>query len=181
MIKLKVQLLVLLMFFGISSSFAAENCPPLFNSSDDPILLGELKISEIEQFKWYKENYAAYQPNAKIVKSIQNKIKDRTLQIEIYFGTWCPDSQYEVPNLIKLLEMIDFDMTQVKLVGLGRDKVVPDVDEKTASQLDIKMIPTFIFYEDGKEINRFVEFAQTTLEEDVLSIVSNENYQHSYK
>lgn len=183
----KINLNFLLMFIclGTSLVFANENPKQQLTSQtktiEDPILVGELKLSEIEELGWFIENYNAYQPDMNVVKSIARKIMDKNIRIKIYFGTWCPDSQYEVPRLIKLLKSFDFDIEKVTLVGLDRDKKIPNVTEKQAAQLDIKMIPTFVFFEDDKEMNRFVEFARETLERDVLSILSNEDYQHSYK
>jgi len=178
--NLKKNVLVFVLFFGISLVLANEN-PVVTTTTSDPILVGELKISDIEGFDWYTENYADYNPDLATVKSIGRLVQDKDLSIEIYFGTWCSDSQYGVPRLIKLLKVIDFDMDKVKLVGLDRDKVVPNVDEEKAKKLDIKMAPTFIFYEHRKELNRFVEFARETLEQDVLAIVSGDDYKHSYK
>jgi thiol-disulfide isomerase/thioredoxin len=178
--NIKNKLFVLLLFFGISS--LANGCFSFSNNSlEDPILIGQVNLSEIQGLDWYVENYNGYKPADKIIQSIIQKSNDKDLRIEIYFGTWCTDSQYGVPRLIKLLELIDFDMKRVKLIGIDEDKVVPNVDEETAKQLDVQMAPTFIFYEDNKELNRFVEFPKETLEEDVLSILSNEGYQHSYK
>jgi hypothetical protein len=46
--------------------------------------------------------------------------------------------------------------------------------------LNIFKVPTFIFYKDGKEIGRYVEYARVSLEKDILKIVSGLPYKHSY-
>lgn len=147
----------------------------------NPILLGELEVNQIENFDWYKKNYTSYSPKEATTKQIKQLADNQKLSIEIYFGTWCPDSQYEVPRLLKLLHLVDFDMNNVKIIGLGRDKKVPNVSEEVAKKLDIQMIPTFIFYDSDEEINRFVEYAVESLEEDMLAILAHKDYKHSYK
>lgn len=183
--KLRKYFSITLLIAGLSFIYANECQPSLQDKNSleeqETILLGELKLSDIEDFEWYKENFNSYKPDISIVESISKKAKNRDLKIEIYFGTWCPDSQREVPRLIKLLEISNFNMNNVKLIGLDRDKIVPNLTEKKAKELDIQMVPTFVFYEDNTYLNRFVEFAVKTLEDDVLSILSDEDYQHSYK
>jgi hypothetical protein len=42
-------------------------------------------------------------------------------------------------------------------------------------------VPTIIVLdENGKELNRYVEFAQESLEEDLLKILSRQSYKHVY-
>lgn len=151
------------------------------NLFKDPILVGELQLEQIQNLNWYTENYNGYKPNKKVIEQIKSVLTDKNIHIEIYFGTWCPDSRYEVPSLIKLLNLVEFDLNNITLIGLDRDKKVPNVSKEEAEALDIQMIPTFIFYENKIEMNRFVEFAVNTLEEDVLAILADKNYKHSYK
>ena len=58
-------------------------------------------------------------------------------------------------------------------------------EEKTTSEnfekgLNIIKVPTLIFYKDGKELNRFVEFSIVSLKEDIRKIVSGEEYLDAY-
>jgi uncharacterized protein YcsI (UPF0317 family) len=60
-----------------------------------------------------------------------------------------------------------------------------DKDKKTptgsAKENDITNVPTFIFYRDGKEINRIVESPVAFLEDDILAILSGADYKHTYE
>ena len=40
---------------------------------------------------------------------------------------------------------------------------------------------TIIFYKNEKEIGRYVELAQKTLEKDILAILNESGYKHSYE
>ena len=159
-------------------TYPSEN----LNSIDqEDILIGDLEISEIENFNWFQKNYKSYSPKKETIDAIHKQLQQKDIRIEIYFGTWCSDSQIEVPSIIKLMELVNFDTSKIKLIGVNRDKVVPNVDEAKAKQLNVQMVPTFIIYKNGKELNRYVEFAQESLEQDLLSILKEEGYKHSYK
>ena len=46
------------------------------------------------------------------------------------------------------------------------------------AQLDIRFMR---FYKNDKEIGRYVEVAQETLEKDILAILNESGYKHSYE
>jgi len=61
---------------------------------------------------------------------------------------------------------------------MARDKTTPEQFEKG---LHITNVPTFIFYKNGKEVNRIVESTVIYLEQDMLDIVSGNKYKHIYE
>lgn len=95
----------------------------------------------------------------------------------MYMGTWCADSQLEVPKFYKLLDLSDFDMNDLEVIAVREDKTLPDDGQK---EYDVQYVPTIIFFKDGEEVGRFVEYAQDELEEDIAKIVSGQEYKHSY-
>lgn len=74
------------------------------------------------------------------------------IEIDVYFGTWCHDSQREVPRLIKILEK--YDAISVNLIALNYEKNEPT---GKAKQAGIQFTPTIIVKRQGKEIGRIVE------------------------
>ena len=94
-------------------------------------------------------------------------------------GTWCGDSQRDVPNFYKILDEANFNYKNLELVTVNRQKKANGLEEG----FDITHVPTFIFYKDGKEIGRFVEHAldDSTVEEDFLKILSGQEYKHPYQ
>jgi hypothetical protein len=60
---------------------------------------------------------------------------------------------------------------------MTREKTTPQNYEEG---LHVTNVPTFIFYKDGKEMNRIVEFPIKTLESDMLTILKGEPYKHAY-
>ena len=124
---------------------------------------------------WFTENFDTYKPDEAIVSSLEKALKDIT--IKGFMGTWCEDSKRETPNFYKILELANFNFKNLELVAVNRSKKTPD---NLQNGFNIKKVPTFIFYKKGKEIGRYVEYARETLEKDVLKIVSDKAYKHSY-
>jgi thiol-disulfide isomerase/thioredoxin len=148
------------------------------------IIIGNTNVKSLEQdpYKsWFLDGYKSFQPNQGIIEELSEYFKKEEYQIDVYFGTWCSDSQREVPHLIKILKEAEFNLQNLRLIGVDEDKIVPDVSEAKRKELDITNVPTMIIYKDGKELNRFVEYAQETLEEDLLKIFSGQPYKHSYQ
>lgn len=128
---------------------------------------------------WFNKNYLSYESDTKIIKSIKNEL--RTYKIIVFLGTWCGDSRREIPRFYKILEKAKFPMDQLTIVALDYEgehyKKSPEGEEQG---LNIIKVPTFIFLEDEKEINRIVESPIETLEKDMAAIVRGENYAPNY-
>ena len=52
--------------------------------------------------------------------------------------------------------------------------------EEFEKGLNITNVPTFIFYKNGKEVNRIVESPRVSLEQDMIDIINGNNYKHIY-
>ena len=96
----------------------------------------------------------------------------------MFMGTWCSDSQREVPAFYKILNQTDFDHTNLEVIAVSQEKDTPN---KLEEGFAIEYVPTIIFYRNDKEIGRYVEVAQETLEKDILAILNESGYKHSYE
>lgn len=148
------------------------------------IILGKFKLEDLNSGinkEWFEHNYNTFSVDAAIAEQIGENLKGKNLKIRVFMGTWCADSQLEVPALIKILDKVGFDRSLVTYEGVDKDKNLQDVSEQEREALGVYNVPTIIVYdESGKEMNRFVEFPQETLEEDLLKIFSGEEYKHAY-
>jgi len=145
---------------------------------DTVILVGPATIdgfSEEPFNEWYDENYKAYQINESLLPSIRKNLENTS--ITVFMGTWCGDSQREIPNFIKILKAADFDFDNFNIITVDSDKKTPQNLERG---LNITNVPTLIFYKNGKELNRIVEFPLESLEEDMLKILKDQPYEHAY-
>ena len=125
--------------------------------------------------KWFNESYDPYKLDHKTIKKIKKHLDSVT--IKVFMSVWCHDSHREVPRLYKILEAANFDENNLMVVALNRVKKTPD---NLQEGFDIHRTPTIIFYKNGKEISRFVERPRISLEKDLLKILSNKKYEHSY-
>jgi len=124
---------------------------------------------------WFTQKFNTYKPDPSTIASLKKGLKE--IKIKGFMGTWCGDSKRETPRFYKILEQADFNLNNFDLVTVNRSKKTPD---NLQEGLDIKRVPTFIFYKDGKEIGRYVEYARESLEKDILKIVAGQDYKHSY-
>jgi thiol-disulfide isomerase/thioredoxin len=141
-------------------------------------LVGEVSIAEFQQQpykQWFDENHSAHTVDLEILEDLQSLLTD--VSITVFMGTWCHDSQREVPALLKILDSISFDENRLRIIALSLAKDTPG---KIETNFDIKRTPTIIFSRNQKEIGRFVEYPQKSLEQDIRAILKNHEYRHSY-
>lgn len=124
---------------------------------------------------WYSKYHKNYTPDAAVVEQLKKRLKNIT--IKAYMGTWCQDSKLEVPRFYKLLEAADFDEDNLEMIAVNRVKKTRD---NLQEGYHIIRVPTFIFYKNGEELGRFVEYPIATLEKDILKILSQKPYKHAY-
>lgn len=102
--------------------------------------------------------------------------------ITLFLGTWCGDSKQEVPKFYKVLEACNFPLDQLSVIAVSRKpnmyKQSPQHEE---AGLNIHRVPTFIFYINGKEINRIVEHPIETFEQDIQNIIIKNKYKSNYQ
>ncbi len=142
---------------------------------------GNITKEELAKMTWYGPSYESYHPDEALVKTFRKALNKRDYQIDVYMGTWCHDSRRVVPKLIKLLEMTGSDFSNLTIVSVNGRKEIPDVSPEIAAKLNVHRVPTIIFYENGKEVDRFVERARESLLQDLIKIASGEEYLDSYE
>ena len=139
---------------------------------------GEFSRDQLENSthnSWFVENYNAHPLNKALVSQIDSLFDD--IEVTIYMGTWCEDSQREVPGFFKIIDALEAKDQIQPIVGLNEDKVSHD---GSAEQAGVTNVPTFVFSKDGEEINRIVEFPIISLEQDILEILQEKGYKHAY-
>lgn len=145
---------------------------------ESTILLGPVNTDGFNQepySEWFNSNYEDYKLDASAVNELSSLSKN--IKIVTFMGTWCSDSKRETPAFIKILDSIGFNPKQHKIYAVNREKTTPQQVEKG---LNISNVPTFIFYKNGKEINRIVEYPIESLEKDMINILNGNDYKHAY-
>lgn len=131
---------------------------------------------QMDAFKeWFDPGYMDYKANSETLDKLKPLLKD--VSILVFMGTWCEDSQRDVPHLYKILDDAGFDESKLTLITVSEEKTTPQGFEDGK---DISNVPTIIFYKNDKEIGRIVEYPIETLEKDMLAILSGKDYKHAY-
>jgi thiol-disulfide isomerase/thioredoxin len=125
--------------------------------------LGDISQAELlERHEVFKRNYDAYE----VLAGIDGLPGD--LEVKILFGTWCHDSEREVPRMLKLLEASGVKQENISLIALDIRKQEP---EGRAKALDVRFTPTFIFLTAGTELGRIVEQPKVNIEHDLKAML----------
>ncbi|SHJ65470.1 Thiol-disulfide isomerase or thioredoxin [Aquimarina spongiae] len=166
---------------AVNTSGHSENQSQAYDSSETKpdILVGKHQRAALEQqpfASWFTTNYEEYTVDTETAAKIAPHLKD--ISVKAFMGTWCSDSKRETPAFYKIMDEAKFDYNNFELITVTRSKDTPEGFEKG---LKIQRVPTFIFYKDGKEVGRYVEFARESLEKDILAILSGQGYKHSYE
>lgn len=178
---MKTKLFLLLFSVSISALLAQTINKEFISEDKVPTLLGKINkqgLSTGSYGKWFQKNYTAYTPNPAIIDLIKGDLKNYT--IELFMGTWCGDSKREVPRFYKVLEAAEFPMERLTAVAVDRKK--GNYKQSPGGEhlgKNIHRVPTFIFYLNGKEVNRITERPVKSLEADIRAIQKG-NYTPGY-
>lgn len=163
----------LIILFLLTFTLSAQEMNKIIieEKSEKPMLIG---LCDREAFAdsnfswWFNSAYNLYKPNKIIIEDLLKFNNNFTLTIVM--GTWCSDSRKQVPSFYKLLDELNYPKDKITLINVDRDKVANDVD---VSNLNIDLVPTFIVYDNAKEIGRIIESPIESLETDLLEILQN--------
>jgi thiol-disulfide isomerase/thioredoxin len=151
-------LAVVFLFLSLSSYSQVQ-----YEVSKDPqnglktlkgILSRELLLNDAE-FAWMKSDISWYKPNAECVTNL-TAVKD-TIQLMVFVGTWCEDSQIVFPQLLKMLDQVGFNMKRLTVIGIDRQKTTLG---SLTQALGVTKAPTIMVLKAGKEIGRVEEFGK---------------------
>ncbi|MDR0536751.1 MAG: thioredoxin family protein [Tannerellaceae bacterium] len=144
--------------------------------SESPNLLGLCTVNDLTSppySEWFSENYSSYTPNSKIIELLKSKDPSH-YSVTIFFGTWCSDSQREVPRLLKILDALSLRPQIIALGNGGKeDSLYRQSPNHEEAGKHIYRVPTFIISKDGRELGRIIEYPAVSLERDILDILNS--------
>ena len=118
----------------------------------------------------FSTEYSNYNPDTLTINKLKYTIVNNS--VTIVLGTWCGDSKEQVPRFYKVLNASGFDCNDIKLISVNRDKKAEGLN---IDSLNITHVPTIIIYNGEKEQGRIIEVPKTSLEKDLLEIVSKKD------
>jgi len=163
----------MLLFTALPLMVCAQLNQQVISHNGDPILLGEVNSAGLEAAPygdWFQPAYQAYQ----VDKTALANTKLEGVELLVFVGTWCEDSQRELPHFYKILDHLGFPKKRLRVIALDnhpdRRKTSPDGAEKG---WNIEYVPTFILLKNGQELGRIVETPMVSLEKDMVGILAN--------
>ncbi len=163
-------LLTMALLIGVTALFAQTKNTEIRDPKLNRLVLvgfcDEKGLKKGEFGIYFSSQYETYSPKAKTIEKLKGKIND--YEIKIVFATWCSDSKLQVPRFYKILDLVDFNKSQLETIGVDRTKNALIVN---IANLNIDLVPTFIVYKYGEEIGRIVESPVKSLEDDLLKII----------
>lgn len=122
----------------------------------------------LSSFPVFKDNKESdpYQFDSVQVKQLAAELDGK--QILVVFGTWCHDSQREVPRLLNLLQTFESLENRpdyhLEMVAINQAKDSSEYINK----FGIKRVPTILVLDkDGNEVRRITERPRTSLATDL--------------
>jgi hypothetical protein len=135
-----------------------------------------MPLGETTWEKWQAEagwpSYSAdsFQPPPVKIEDISGLIKQKAATFVIVGGSWCPDTERQLPRIMKILRLALVPPGDIHLYGVDRRKREPS---GTAKRWHISRIPTVIIFSHGKEMGRIVENPKVSWEDDILNVLSD--------
>ncbi len=163
---LMMLVLLTIAFLGCTGTRTVKDS----SSSPEKMELGWMQRSDFVTplYPTFKENYDTVHVGPDFIDMI--KMVHEGVEMTVVMGTWCGDSEREVPRFLKIADLASIPPQQVRFYGVDRTKKSSD---GVTEGYNIDRVPTFIFSKKGKEIGRIVESPLNSLEEDILNILAD--------
>lgn len=175
--------ITLILFLYVTAMLSQEINVVTKNKKGKPVVLGKTNrdVFKNDAFKkWFEKNYNNYLTNDNVIRTLKSDLKKHT--IKVFYGTWCGDSRKEIPRFYKVIDKAGYDEKNIQFIALdSKTKTYKQAPNREEKGLNIHRVPAFIFYKNGKEVNRIVEHPKETFERDILKIVSEKKYTPRYK
>lgn len=125
------------------------------------MLLGEITQEKLLSTQGlFEQGYQLHQVSNDDSKLVAHWPDD--VHIDIYIGTWCYDSQREVPKLLKDIEKNK--SISYRIIALDEEKKDP---QGLALLNHVSATPTVVVFRQNKEISRIIEKPQISWVKDI--------------
>jgi thioredoxin 1 len=129
-------------------------------------LVGEVSQQQLlSSYPAFAAEYQDYQPAEAEILAV-TRLQGHA--ITVLFGTWCHDSEREVPRLLKLLDKAEMSAGSVRLIAVNPNKQEPTGLYRS---LNLRYTPTIILFAGDKELGRIIERPINSLGEDLSNMV----------
>jgi hypothetical protein len=153
------------------------------DTQGNPELLGPCTKERLQQApynSWFVKNYQDYTVDSMTADQLKTRLSG--MQFRIFMGTWCGDSQREVPRIFKILDYCGIPASSIQLIMVSdADSTYKQSPSHEERGLNIFRVPDLIVLDHGMETGRIIESPVSSLEKDLLTISGKEPYTPKYK
>jgi cyclophilin family peptidyl-prolyl cis-trans isomerase/HEAT repeat protein len=139
-----------------------------------PLIVGEITPDRLAStVPAYIQRKGEYKPDGAVVEMMKTYVQagDR---VEVFMGTWCDDSQREVPKFLRIAD----ELKSQHGVDLPMRFVAVDKSKQQPAPLlagkALQKVATFIYYRGDRELGRIEERPSGLFEDDLLTIAARE-------
>jgi hypothetical protein len=170
--KPSALLAVLACIVSLATSCATSSTVPAAPAKPEehPVIVGETTREQIEAAPEWAVAEAESRPDSEASKALGSVPPGA--EVTVFLGTWCSDSRREVPRFWKALDLAGADVPfAIHYIGVDRQKKEPSAP---VTNNDIRYVPTFIVYREGREVGRIVEESPNGIEKDLLALLTGQ-------
>lgn len=129
--------------------------------------LGRVERADIEALPAWQQAQERAQVEEEGARALRTVASGAT--VRVFLGTWCGDSRRELSRFWKALDAAGGAVPfTIEYVAVDRTLQAPG---GLAEGQSLLYVPTFIVVRDGKEVGRIVESAETSIEQDLASLL----------
>lgn len=129
-------------------------------------LITEQQLSNDPDFGWYQTQLKYFRIDTNVVAAIAEKAYD--VQLVIFLGTWCHDSQQTIPKYLSTLSAAEFPAHRLTLIAVDKQKQAVGNIQRF---LNVTNVPTLLIFKNGKEVGRIVEAGNTGMPDKELGAI----------
>ena len=140
--------------------FSGDEPPP-----PSPVLLGSVEWGDLSGISGWQDEYDASRPGATSMETLASATG--SYRIVTVLGSWCHDSQREVPRLLKVLDQLDTPVFEHEMIGVDLTRRIDDAELAIFAGVErtVERVATIVVFDtDGIEIGRVVETAERPIE-----------------
>jgi thiol-disulfide isomerase/thioredoxin len=138
-----------------------------YRLTPEPAMIGPTTREAILKKKGdYAAQVQLYKPKSAAVSLI--KSVTQSVEIKVFFGTWCSYCKIHLPRFIKTLDTAGNGRIHVEYFGLDEGMSEPEAE---ITKYAVSKTPTFVVLVNGKEAGRIVEEPKASMEEDLALIL----------
>ena len=144
------------------------------------ILMGTVtREGIVENLHTWDLEYFEYVPDSNLLPELEKYIFDA--EITVVLGTWCSDSQREIPRLWRILEDLGYPLSEITMLAVGSSRFTTDMgipadvlewSDGVKARYGVERVATIIVSKGGTELGRIIETPEKSLEADLVRILS---------